>query len=90
MDREVMILRYPTIHTVAGEPAILDFETEQFYLLNCTACDIVRCLNEGICVYEIVSHLAGLYDATFEDCKLAVQSTLGFLEENGYVMYKQA
>ena len=75
---------------LAGEKAMIDFETGKYYLLKGAANDIWEHINNEISVKELIDMLLENFDIDRETCFQNTVTFLGQLHKIGFLTVRQS
>lgn len=81
----IRILKKPDIIDMAGEKAMIDLESGNYFVLTGAANDIWDEMKDGIRVDAIEDALMRVYEVDAETCRAAVREFLSKLESFGFI-----
>ena len=82
---KVVLTKSLELVDLAGEKAMIDFETGKYYLLKGAANDIWERIQTEITVKELVDSLVEGYEVDRETCLQSAVAFLNQLEGNGFL-----
>ena len=83
----ITLVKKPTVSEIAGEKAMLDFQTGKYFLLKGSANDIweLLCENQSLTMSSLVDKLMQIYQVDEKTCNDSTSLFINQLVQNKFV-----